>query len=144
VVESWEGTHNTLCAQVHRDFAARGLHEAWLDLLDYEIRVVDLRQLQGAAELARKLHSEVADRITRLLAGDAETAAAHIRHVVDRMCMLTDWVALLGQTQWELRHNGVGEGLDLLELYRLTLLDPVDPQDHPELIELNRRVALQE
>jgi alkylation response protein AidB-like acyl-CoA dehydrogenase len=144
VVESWEGTHNTLCAQIHRDFAVRGLHEPWLNRLESEIQTVDHSQLEGPATRARQLHSEVAERITRLLASDPDIAAAHARHVVDRMCRLTDWVALLGQAQWELRLNGAAETLDVLELYRLTELDPVDPQEYPELIELRRRVALQE
>ena len=30
VYENWEGTHNTLLAQTHRDFARYGLHKAFL------------------------------------------------------------------------------------------------------------------
>ncbi len=144
VVESWEGTHNTLCAQVLRDFAARGLHRPWLDQLQTEIDAVDHPRLDGPVARARQLHAEVTGRIDRLLDANEETAAAHIRHVVDRMCRITDWVSLLEQGQWELRQNGASDTIEVLELYRLTALDPVDPQESPELIELRRRVALQE
>ena len=50
VVESWEGTHNTLCAQVLRDFSGRGLHRPWLDRLGREIDVLDHAELESAAE----------------------------------------------------------------------------------------------
>ena len=141
VIESWEGTHNTLCAQVLRDFAARGLHRPWLEQLDREIGALTNRGLEGPAARAHQLHADVARRIERLLAADPPTAAAHVRRVVDRMCRLTDWVALTTQADWELERSGSSDCLDALELYRLSVLDPVDPQDHPELVELWRRMS---
>jgi len=141
VIESWEGTHNTLCAQVLRDFSTRGLHRRWLDQLDGEIAAIGNRHLEGPAARARQLHGEAARRIERLLAADPATASAHVRAVVDRMCRLSDWVALAAQADWELERNGASECLDALELYRLSVLDQVDPQDHPELVELWRRMS---
>ena len=141
VIESWEGTHNTLCAQVLRDFATRSLHHKWLDELDREIGAISDRHLEGPAARAHQLHGDLARRIERLLAADVPTAAAHVRSVVDRMCRLTDWVALTAQADWELERNGSSDCLDALELYRLCVLDRVDPQDHPEVIELWRRMS---
>jgi len=140
VIESWEGTHNTLCAQVLRDFTARALHRPWLDQLEAEISAMDHSNLAGPLARATELLGEVERRITRLLA-EPDTAAAHIRCVVNRMCRLTDWVALLAQAQWVLERYGSGEVLDAIELYRLAELDGADPQDHPELLELNRRLS---
>jgi hypothetical protein len=57
------------------------------------------------------------------------------------MCRLTDWVALTAQADWELERSGSSDCLDGLELYRLSALDRVDPQDHPELVELWRRLS---
>ena len=141
VIESWEGTHNTLCAQVLRDFATRGLHRGWLDQLNHEIGAISSRHLEGPAARAHQLHSEVARRIERLLAADPPTASAHVRTVVDRMCRLTDWVSLMAQADWELERSGSSDCLDALELYRLSTLDRVDPQDHPEVVELWRRMS---
>jgi hypothetical protein len=141
VIESWEGTHNTLCAQVLRDFTSRGLHRRWLDQLDEEIDAIENRHLEGPAARAHQLHGEVARRIERLLAADPPTASAHVRSVVDRMCRLTDWVALTAQADWELERSGSSDCLDALELYRLCVLDRVDPQDHPEVAELWRRMS---
>ena len=140
VLESWEGTHNTLCAQVLRDFATRGMQHAWLGELEREIALVVRPELASGTGRARELHLEVSGRIARLLASEPEAAAAQVRHVVDRMCRLADWAALLAQAGWELQGGEGGEVLDLLELYRLTWLDPVDPQA-PELPALWRRVA---
>jgi hypothetical protein len=141
VVESWEGTHNTLCAQVLRDFARRGLHKPWLERLRAEVDFIDRPELAPVAGIARSKLDAVENRISTLLDGDEREAAAHIRHVVDHMCRLTDWVALATQLQWEKVWGVEADTADALDLYRLTKLEKVDPQDAPELVELNRRFA---
>ena len=141
VLESWEGTHNALCAQVLRDFAVRGLHEPWLAEARREIESLSYPHLEGVAATARALVDDVESRIQRLLASDESTASAHIRHVVDRMCRSTDWLALAGQLQWERAHSFEADTADALRLYQLTLLEHADPQDSPELFELHRRLS---
>jgi acyl-CoA dehydrogenase len=141
VLESWEGTHNTLCAQVLRDFASRGLHRAWLGQLGGEIEGLIQSELGHHVAWVRDLHRAVSDRIQLLVASDPETAAAHIRHVVDWMCRLTDVVGLLTQAQWDVDHAEGREVIDALELYRLHDLEHANPQDNPELSKLNARVA---
>jgi alkylation response protein AidB-like acyl-CoA dehydrogenase len=141
VVESWEGTHNTLCAQVLRDFANRGLHSAWLRQLGGEIEGLTHSELGHHVTRVRDLHREVSNRIELLVASDPQTAAAHIRHVVDWMCRLTDVVVLLTQAQWDLEHGEGREVIDALELYRLLELERANPQDNPELTKLNGRLA---
>jgi alkylation response protein AidB-like acyl-CoA dehydrogenase len=141
VVESWEGTHNTLCAQVLRDFSARGLHEAWLRQLEIEIDGLADPKIHGHAERARRLYDDVAGHIQRLIAAAPGIAAAHVRHIVDRMCHLTDWVSLASQAQWELKQECASGTLDALELYRIVVLDRVDPLASGEFLELNARIA---
>jgi alkylation response protein AidB-like acyl-CoA dehydrogenase len=141
VIESWEGTHNTLCAQVLRDFSERGLHRPWLDRLDKEIDALDHAELKPHAEIARRQSDEVTKRIDLLLESGQRSAAAQARHVVDRMCRLTDWVALATQLQWEKATGMSTETDDALELYRLTRIEGADPQSAPELVELHRRFS---
>ncbi|MDJ0941851.1 MAG: acyl-CoA dehydrogenase family protein [Kiloniellales bacterium] len=141
VIESWEGTHNTLCAQVLRDFAERGLHHPWLEGLTAELGLVVRPELDTQAGVARGLRDDVKARIETLLGAEPGAAAAGIRAVVDRMCRLTDLVALLSQAQWDLE-NGEGEDLlPVLELYRLLELERSDPADRPELAALNAELA---
>ena len=141
VIESWEGTHNTLCAQVLRDMVGRGLHLPWLDQLRSEIGALEHEGARAAAALAATLLADVEDRIGRLLEEDERQASAHIRHVVDRMCRLTDWVALATQLDWELGLGAAEEIADALELYRLIRIEDADPQATPSLVELNRRFS---
>jgi acyl-CoA dehydrogenase len=141
VIESWEGTHNTLCAQVLRDFAARGLHEPWLARLRTEIDALDHPDLAPIAGIAQSELDAVTNRISTLLGGEEREATALIRHVVDHMCRLTDWVALATQLQWEKIWGVETDTADALDLYRLTKLHAADPQDVPELIDLNERFA---
>jgi alkylation response protein AidB-like acyl-CoA dehydrogenase len=141
VVESWEGTHNTLCAQVLRDFAVRALHKPWLERLRTEVAAIDHPEMAPIAGIARSELDAVENRISTLLAGEEREAAAHIRHVVDHMCRLTDWVALATQLQWEKTWGVEADTADALELYRLTRMEKVDPQDVPELVDLKRRFS---
>jgi len=142
VIESWEGTHNTLCAQVVRDFAVRGLHRPWLDQLEREIETLVHPDLAAVSESSRELHEDVERRIERLLSADDETASATMRTVVDHMCRLADWVALADQAQWEkTTHAGDSDTHSALRLYRLVALDAVDPQDTPELQRLESAFA---
>ena len=138
VVESWEGTHNTLCAQVLRDFAERGLHEPWLEQLRAEVVAIDHPEMAPIAGIARSELDAVETRISTLLAVEENEAAAQIRHVVDCMCRLTDWVALATQLQWEKTWGIEADTAEALELYRLTRMARADPQDTPELVDLNR------
>mgnify|MGYP006286683277 FL=1 len=137
VVESWEGTHNTLAAQVMRDFAVRSLHRPWLALLEREAA-----ELPAASrEQARELLADVGARIGRAVEGGAEAAAVAMRSVVDRMCRLTEWVTLAAHAGWE-AEKGIDSGAgDLLELYRLREVEGVEPQDEPVLVALHRRLA---
>jgi alkylation response protein AidB-like acyl-CoA dehydrogenase len=141
VVESWEGTHNTLCAQVLRDFSTRDLHQSWLNQLRDEIAALDHTDMETTAGLARSQLDSVAQRIDLLLQEQPQIAAAQIRHVVDHMCRLTDWVALATQLQWEKNWGLEADTADAIELYRLTRLEKADPQENPELIVLQRRFS---
>ncbi len=141
VVESWEGTHNTLCAQVLRDFATRGLHRPWLAEIEREIAAFDGGATAAHAAVAADLAADVQTRIDRLLEADPVTASAHVRAVVDRMCRLTDWVALSTQLDFDAANGAGGDTGDVLQLYRLLQLEGVDPQDAPQLVALQERVA---
>jgi len=140
VIESWEGTHNTLCAQVLRDFSARALQRHWLEQTRAEIEALSRPASAPAAESARSLLADLETRLQRLLAAGPVTAAAHVRHVVDHMCRLTDWVSLASQRQWEAEHGLETTTATALELYRLLWLERVDPED-PRLLALHERLA---
>jgi alkylation response protein AidB-like acyl-CoA dehydrogenase len=138
VVESWEGTHNTLCAQVLRDFVARGLHESWLAQMRCE---VDQLSHPDYGPVAVALLEALDRRIARLVDADELTAAAWIRSVVDVMAVLTDWVALASQAQWEVESGGEDDVRDVLALYHRLEIKPRDRLDDPERINLERRLA---
>ncbi len=141
VIESWEGTHNTLCAQIVRDFAVRGLHEPWLDQLADEVAGLPASDAGDAASVAHQLLDEVRDRIRRLVDADAVTASSWMRSVIDRMAVLTDWVALATQARWDAEHGAPSSLADVLALYHRLEVDPRDRLDDPDRLELERRLA---
>jgi len=142
VVESWEGTHNTLAAQVVRDFTARRLHEPWLAGLEGALSGLSHHGVGEVRERGRILLEDLRRRVEALIATDPATASATMRPVLERGCRLTDWVALAGQRQWELERGLDGETGDALELYALALLDGKEPDEAPGLVELHRRLAI--
>jgi acyl-CoA dehydrogenase len=141
VIESWEGTHNTLCAQVLRDISVRRLHEPWLAELEAEVGAVTSSELNGAVATARALLDDLRQRLGRLVEADSITASAWIRDVVDRMAVVTDWVSLTGQAQWDLEHDGGTETADALALYHRLEVQVRDRLDDPERLALEGRLA---
>jgi acyl-CoA dehydrogenase len=94
VFESWEGTHNVLCAQVHRDCTRLGLLDHVLAWVRGELATAGGND--GAAVTASLEALE--PRLRRSLA-DPEHAAAHFRRHLDHLtrviqasCLLTEAV----------------------------------------------------
>ncbi|NOZ37729.1 MAG: hypothetical protein GXP11_06635, partial [Gammaproteobacteria bacterium] len=146
VLESWEGTHNTLCAQVLRDFATRDLHRPWLAEIHEALSTSTHPSLEAQRLLVTRLLNEVTARIERLLfSADADYAALHIRVVVDRMCILNSYLSLLLELEWELVQPSLsgkesGKGA-MLELFQRLCVDPVDAMDDVAMPGLIRKVS---
>ncbi len=142
VLESWEGTHNTLCAQILRDFAQRGLHGPWLAEVHGALAAVTRPELAEERARAEALLAEVAGRIERLLGSGPDFAARHVRQVVDRMGVLSAYVALLREWDGELAAGPATEKAALVRLYGQLLVEPGDPMNvGDELGALQRRVS---
>jgi len=142
VLESWEGTHNTLCAQVLRDFATRGLHQPWLAEMRQALLGVRQPSLAVHRERAALLLDELTARIGRLLASnDADYASLHIRSIVDSMCVANSFLSLLLELEWELGRQIVTSKWAMVKLYRQLFVDPGDPMDNIELPALIRDIS---
>ena len=109
VMESWEGTHNVLCAQVLRDMARYALHRPFFD----RVRAVaaqghpDLR-----AALDARLDAELA--AAEALAGaSADDAQTGVRDLVDRM-MVTWQAASLSRIATRATTDAVSDAEQLL------------------------------
>ncbi len=94
VFESWEGTHNVLCAQVHRDCTRLGL-------LDHVLAWVrgELATAGGNDGVAITASLEALEPRLRRSLADPEYAAAHFRRHLDHLtrfiqasCLLTEAV----------------------------------------------------
>ena len=141
VLESWEGTHNTLCAQVLRDFVTRDLHRPWLDEMRELLATITHHSLEAQRSCAARLLDEVTTDIERLLASDADYASLHIRHVVDRMCVLNGYLSLLRELDWELGRQLESGKASMLELFRRLYIERTDPLDDADMPELLREVS---
>ncbi len=93
VFESWEGTHNVLCAQVHRDCTRLGLLDHVLGWVRGGLATAG--EIDDGAAVAATL-DDLEPRLRRALA-DPEHAAAHFRghldlltRVIQATCLLTE------------------------------------------------------
>lgn len=129
VLESWEGTHNTLCAQVLRDFATRGLHDPLLAELHQMLAGIRQPSLAAHRSRAALQLDEVRVRIDRLLSGDTDYASLHIRDVIDRLCELNGFLCLLIELDWELGLKIESGKALIVDFYRHLFVDHSDPMD---------------
>ncbi|GMT39888.1 MAG: acyl-CoA dehydrogenase [bacterium] len=143
VLESWEGTHNTLCAQVLRDFATRKLHVPWLADLSDVLSSITHSSLEVHHSRATLLLNHVAARIERLLSSEADYASLHIRSVVDHMCTLNNYLSLLIELDWELSQNIESEKGLMIELYYCLFIDQADPMNNLELPGLIQGICME-
>jgi len=143
VLESWEGTHNTLCAQVLRDFSTRNMHLPWLAELQSVLSAIRHPELaEHRSRVARELE-EVSALITHLLSGEADCASFRVRYVVDRMCVLNSYLSLLAELDWELGENivsGKGRIVDLFYHQYVGQAGAIYMEDD-ELLVMNRAVC---
>jgi len=85
VYENWEGTHNTLIAQTHRDFAKHRLHEPFIAVLRRDLTTGDAA-IDAALEPARAAIDRAEDALGSILAlPDPGTAALMLRPHVERL-----------------------------------------------------------
>jgi len=143
VLESWEGTHNTLCAQVLRDFATRKLHRPWLADVHDVLSSITHSSLEAHCSRAALLLDEVTARIERLLSSEAEYASLHIRAVVDHMCALNNYLSLLLELDWELSQNIESQKGWMVDLYYFLFVDQDDLMDNPELPGLIQAISME-
>jgi acyl-CoA dehydrogenase len=93
VFESWEGTHNVLCAQVYRDCTRLGLLDHVLAWVWGELATAG--ESDNGAAVAASL-SDLEPRLRRSLA-DPEHAAANFRHHLEHLTRIIQASCLLAE-----------------------------------------------
>ena len=99
VFESWEGTHNVLCAQVHRDCVRFGLLDEVLSWIRAELSSAG--EGTGADGRAVAAAVEVLEPRLRRSLADGEHAAAHFRCQLDRLMRAVQAACLLAEAAVE-------------------------------------------
>ncbi len=125
VFESWEGTHNVLCAQVYRDCVRFGLLDHVLRWTRAELSSAG----EGAGADGRAVAAAVEalePRLQRSLT-DGEHAAAHFRRQLDRLMRAVQAACLLAEAAVEDADTGKAAAASLF--VRRHLIPGHDPED---------------
>ena len=137
VLETWEGAHNTLCAQVLRDFYQRKLHLEYIDELREWLAGVTHADLVEQAGQAGGMIDKLEAQITTLLEGPEKTAAFLIRPWMDHAASLNAYISMLRELDWELcnlEERRTAKDTEL-SIFRALYIDRTDPLDIPDLRE---------
>ena len=127
VFESWEGTHNVLCAQVHRDCTRLGLLEHLLAWLRTELAAAGEAAGGDGANVAAALEA-IAPRLRHSIA-DPGHAAVHFRRQLERLTRIAQATCLLAEATAE---APVEEKAAVASLFvRRHLVPRHDPEDDP-------------
>ena len=129
VLESWEGAHNVLCAQVLRDALERGMAaalwaytQAMVDGLGEQRLAARRQRVQAWLDGARAQLACLSNQSTQF-------AQAHMRRWVERTMGVFQALCLLHEAQWTLEREGASDKLAALDFYVGQQLDPgYDPQ----------------
>jgi acyl-CoA dehydrogenase len=138
VIESWEGTHNTLCAQVFRDFAVRRLHEPFFAQLEAEVAAVT--ESGGVRDTAVRLLRSAQEGVAAVGMASGDPGAL-FKAATNRIARAIDWIALASQYTWDLEHAEPTELGDALDWYRLREVENRDGLTAPELVDLEQRLG---
>jgi len=94
VLESWEGTHNTLVQQVIRDAQRLRLHRPFLENLEDSLARLDLAEAHNSARtLVAQGIQALVEPLNRLADGEGDQRWG--RRIVDQMAVTQALVALL-------------------------------------------------
>lgn len=104
IEENWEGTHNTVRAQVLRDMLRYEVDAAYLAVMEEEVEHIP--SLPEAAA-ARRALERLRDGFAKLRGADADAQPLIVQHQLHEMANLSAWVALLAEAEHQQRTEGV-------------------------------------
>ena len=137
VLETWEGAHNTLCAQVLRDFKARKLHLEFIDELRAWLGGVTHADLAEQAAQAATLIDALEASLVTVLESPHKTADYLIRPWMDRAANLNGYISMLRECDWELcnlEERRTAKDTEL-EIFFALWIERKDPLEIPYLRE---------
>lgn len=106
VCENWEGTHNTLRAQILRDILKYHIHEPFFEHVNESLS--QCNQVEEI-EIIRRLYEECCTEIDNLKQLDTIHQSLRIRHTLDRLCVLHLSTALVGEVRHELEKGNASK-----------------------------------
>jgi acyl-CoA dehydrogenase len=132
VFESWEGTHNVLCAQVQRDCAKLGLLGPVFARLREWLEEVSGSPLSTDAASVAKALDELEGRM-RTSIDDADHGAVHFRRQLHTLVRAIQAAALLREAHADLRGRRDSEKPDVAAFFIRSHLTPdYDPEADPD------------
>jgi acyl-CoA dehydrogenase len=95
IIETWEGTHNTLCLQIVRDATKSDLVDRWRAEINVTLSAWPRSFLSQTRARFEHTLRQTLDEISANRLADREWAATHARRLVDRLSSLLElaWMA---------------------------------------------------
>ena len=103
IIETWEGTHNTLCLQIVRDAAKSDLIDHWRGEINSALTRWPRNFLSGTRARFEQTFKQTLEEVSADRLADREWSATHARRLVDRLGALLElaWMADIALRQSE-------------------------------------------
>lgn len=141
VCENWEGTHNTLTAQVVRDMARFEVHRPWVATMQRRWSAIDTGTLEPLRDHQLAGLETLRTQLEEIVTLDPALAPLRMRRLMDATGFAMYVLGLAEQARFELRESGDERAWNAarwLHNHRCTSWAPALPVDELELL---RRVS---
>ena len=103
IIETWEGTHNTLCLQMMRDAAKSGLIDRWRSEIGRVLEEWPVQLLSRTRMVFEQAFNQTGKELSLERLSDREWAATHARRAVDAVGALLElaWMVSLASRRSE-------------------------------------------
>ncbi|PYT08017.1 MAG: hypothetical protein DMF60_05850 [Acidobacteria bacterium] len=98
IIETWEGTHNTLCLQIVRDAVKSDLIDRWISEINGTLSEWPRSFLSQTRARFEQTLRQTLDEVSTERLGDRQWAATNARRLVDRLGSLLElaWMVAIG------------------------------------------------
>jgi acyl-CoA dehydrogenase len=103
IIETWEGTHNTLCLQIVRDAAKSNLIDRWRSEVNARLMEWPRNSLSQTRARFEQTFRQTLDEVSPDHLADREWSTTHARRLVDRLGALLElgWMSEIALAQAE-------------------------------------------
>ena len=139
ICENWEGTHNVLCAQIHKDILKYDIDAVYITFMAAE--VAKLKKYSQHLHTIIVELTDLKEQLSEFRHASAEMQSLQIRHIVHRMAIVFCALMLLGEAVDQAKNGLTFAKLDCYHYFCMLHLDKNAISYDNDYLELISRIV---